>query len=295
MSAVVRCAWMATLVSAAWLGTGCEASKPTFARAAADSASLMFRAGRSGVEGHIDPSFVGDGLPTLLLNMEAIYRVVPDNHVHAVALLQTYCEYIEGWLDGPEQAERARRLAEHAREIGLGLMRERHRKVDAWLRGDTEELRRYLRNRYRGERSASLLFWTAKAWALQLQTQPENKPSWELLALDAMVERATVISPELGHGGALSLLGQVRVWLAADGQGSLGAAQESFERALEVSSRTNLAVLLTYAESYARAANDEGLRSRLLEEAMAMQEDPDALRLSNVLARDRMSRTSGGE
>lgn len=276
------------LLCVAALSAGCQASSPTFARAAADSASLIFGAGRVGVESHDDPALVGAGLPSIILNMEAIHRVIPEDHVHAVALVRTYCQYIEGWL--VEDEARALPLARYAREIGLDVMRSRHRKVDEWLKGDLEDLQRYLGRRYRGERSAELLFWTAKAWTLVIELDKTEPATWELAALDAMVTRATVISPALDHGAAQGLLGQLQVWLAEDGRGSLEQARESFERGLSYSERQNAALLSRYANTYAKAAGDADLRTSLLEEALSAESTTDTLRLSNEVARAKVRR-----
>src|SRR5688500_3915384 len=132
MSRVLRSSIPFALAVLTTLGFGCDITRFT-----ANSSASLFTRGSSGLEQHFDYELVGDGLPSSILTLEGVFRIVPDNETLGIALIRAYTSYGYGWVeDEMEQAQdradleeeerlmgRARLLYERGRNIGLHLMR----------------------------------------------------------------------------------------------------------------------------------------------------------------------------
>ena len=111
---------------------------------------------------------------------------------------------------------------------------------------------------------------------------------WEALAelprIESVLNRLLVISPDSDAALVNTYLGVLNTLRPAALGGQPERGQMYFERALELTGRRDLSVLVDYARGYARLVYDRELHDRLLDEVLQADPRQSGYTLFNVLA-----------
>jgi hypothetical protein len=285
---------------AAVLGGGCDLTRFT-----ANSTANMFGRASAGVERHFDYELAGDALPGNILQLEGVFRIVPENEALGLTLVRAYVSYGYGWVeDEMEQAQdrgdleeeerlmgRARLLYERGRNIGIHLMRLRDPGIDEAMRGGHERFVEYIHRRFRSREDVPLLFWTGYAWGSAVNAGRDDPNMILSLPLArALVERAVELDETYYNYSGLTFLAVVNASLPEALGGNPARARELFERALVETDRKFFTVQFSFARTYAVGRQDRALFVRLLREIVdGGDPEPDA-RLANRMTRRRAIR-----
>ena len=274
-------------------------------RFTANTTADMFSRAADGIESHFDYDLVGDALPGNIIQLEGVYRIVPDNEALGLTLIRAYVSYGYGWVeDEVEQAQdagnfeeeerllgRARLLYERDRNIGLHLMRLRDPGIDAALTGGHEGFVEYLNRRFTSAADVPLLFWTGYAWGSAINAGKDDPE----LVLDlpiarSLVERAVELDPSYYNYSGLTFLGVVDASLPEALGGNPERARAYFEQALEATERKFFTVQFSYARTYAVQTQDRNLYIRLLREVVDGGDPEPEARIANRMTRRRAIR-----
>ena len=274
---------------------GCDLTRFT-----ANSTANMFSRASAGLERHWDYELVGEALPGNILQLEGVFRIIPDNEQLGVTLIRAYVSYGFGWVeDEVQQAQddgdldteerlmgRARLLHERGRNVGLHLMRLRDPGIDEALTGGHEGFVEYIHRHYDGPEDVPVLFWTGYAWGSAINAGRDDPEM--VLALPfarSLVERAVELDETYFNYSGLTFLGVVNASLPPALGGNPDRAREFFERALEMTDRKFFTVHVSYARTYAVQTQDRNLYIRLLREVVDGGDPEPTARLANAMAR----------
>lgn len=282
------------------LSGGCDLQRFT-----AQSTAGLFSRGAAGLQQHFDYELVGDALPASILQVEGVFRIIPDNEQLGTTLIQSYTSYAFGWVEDDMQIAqdsgdldeeerlmgRARLLYERGRNVGLHLMRLRDPGIDAALAGGHQDLVAYLEEHYTSAEDVPVLFWTGYAWGSAVNAGRDDPEM--ILSLPfarALVERAVALDPSFFNYSGLTFLAVVNASLPPALGGNPDVAREYFERALAATDRKFLTIQLSYARTYAVQVQDRDLFIRLLREVIDGGDPEPNARLANRIARRRAIR-----
>lgn len=282
------------------LGYGCDLTRFT-----ASSTANMFGRASAGLESHFDYELVGDALPGNILQLEGVFRIVPENEQLGLTLTRAYVSYGYGWVeDEMEQVQdrgdleeeerlmgRARLLYERGRNVGLHLMRLRNPGIDAALTGGHEGFVEYVNRNFTRPEDVPLLFWTGYAWGSAVNAGRDDPEM--ILSLPfarTLVERAVELDPTYYNYSGLTFLGVVNASLPEALGGNPDRARELFEQALEATDRKFFTVQFSYARTYAVGVQDRNLYIRLLREIVDGGDPEPSARLANRMTRRRAIR-----
>jgi len=125
-----------------------------------------------------------------------------------------------------------------------------------------------------------VLFAYGAAWAGVVQA---NKADWnavaELPKVKATIQRVLELDETISNGDAHLYMGVMESLLPPAMGGKPEVAKAHYDRAIEISNRTNLMAMMLYAEKYARLLFDRKLHDRLLNEVI----DADISKSDSVL------------
>lgn len=279
---------------------GCDLTRFT-----ANTTANMFSRAAEGIESHFDYELVGDALPGNILQLEGVYRIVPDNERLGLTLTRAYVSYGYGWVeDQLEQAQdlgdldeeerlmgRARLLYERGRNVGIHLMRLRDPGIDDALTGGHPEFIAYIERHFTSPEDVPLLFWTGYAWGSAINAGKDD-PNLVLSLPFArsLVERAVELDPSYYNYSGLTFLGVINASLPPALGGDPEKAHEYFERALELTGRKFFTVQFSYARTYAVQRQDRNLYIRLLREIVDGGDPAPDARVANRMTRRRAIR-----
>lgn len=279
---------------------GCDLTRFT-----ANSSAALFTRAAGGLERHFDYDLAGDALPSSIMTLEGLYRVIPDNEELGLTLTRAYVSYGFGWVEDEMQRAqdrgdldeeerlmgRARLIYERGRNIGLHLMRLRHPGIDEVLSGPHEDFVAYLNEQYDSPEVVPLLFWTGYAWGSAVNAgRDDPEMILTLPTARALVQRAVELDESFFNYSGLTFLAVVDASLPEALGGNPERARERFERVLELTDRQFFTVQLSYARTYAVQTQDRDLFINLLREVVdGGDPSPDA-RLANRIARRRAIR-----
>ncbi|MEC7519113.1 MAG: TRAP transporter TatT component family protein [Myxococcota bacterium] len=293
--AVVSLALVTTLAA-----PGCDLTRFT-----ANSTANMFSRASAGLEQHFDYELVGDALPGNILQLEGVFRIIPDNEQLGITLVRAYTAYGFGWVEDELQRAqdqgdldeeerlmgRARLLYTRGRNIGLHLMRLRDPGIDAALEGGHEGFVEYIEQNYTSAEDVPVLFWTGYAWGSAINAGRDDPEMVLMLPFArALVERAVELDESYYNYSGLTFLGVVNASLPEALGGNPEAARDYFERALEATNRNFYTVHVSYARTYAVGQQDRDLYINLLREVVDGGDPVSEARLTNRMARRRAIR-----
>lgn len=240
-----------------------------------------------------DPDLIREALPFALKTNESLLEVTPDHEglLETTAsgfaayafMLQQQADFVEA-----EDRQEARRLRGRARNLylrgrdyALDGLELRHAGFGAGLREDrAATLARTT------DDDVPFLYWAGVSWAGALSVAKDDlRLVAELPIAGALVGRVIELDPDWDGGAAHEFF----VSYEADRPGgSLDAAREHYDKAVDLSRGERASVFLALAESVAVAEQDVALFRDLLDKAMAIDVDVRTeLRLVNIIAQRR--------
>jgi len=272
---------------------------------AADTTAGFLADAAPAVRAYFDYESAGQAAANGIIQLEGLHRVSPHNERISLSLAQAYVAYAFGWvMDGQEQAElvgdyeradreqfRAYLMYSRAKQLTIGIMRERDPAIERVLIGDPDRLRGYLREHYLDrEDDIELIFWCAVAWGSEITNAPTLDSLIELPAAKAFAHHAVSLDEGYENGGALALLGGFDASYPEPLGGNWQRGRRYFERALALSKRRNQLHHINFARTYALNSQDRALFVGLMREIIESGDQGDDVRLSNKVARRRAER-----
>ena len=230
-----------------------------------------------------DVDVVREGAPAYLILIDGLLESTPDN----VALLSQAAALNSAYAGAfVTDGDRARLMADKARTMalravclgvkdGCGVASRPFDEFEQWVAGlETNDV--------------PLIYGLATCWAGWIQANSDDfNAIAELGRVKALIGRVADLDEGFEYGGPHLYLGVFEVLLppALGGRPELG--RYHFERAIALSEGRHLLTKVMYADQYARLVFDRPLHDRLLNEVLAVDEDPPELRLMNAVARRR--------
>lgn len=236
---------------------------------------------------HDDVELVRQAIPTYLLLLEGLMVGDPDNPDLLRAASEGYTAY--GALVEIDDPLRARRLYGRARSFGLACLTARRPAVKGLLHApfaDFCAIDRQLRHR-----DLPYVFWAASSWGAWIGAHTDSIAALADLPRVIHLMEWVLAQEETFQGGSPHVfLGVYHAALPPAFGGDPERSRQHFERALELSGRKDLMVLVRMARSYACQVLDRELYLSLLEEALSRSIDAaPGLTLQNAVAQ-RMAR-----
>jgi hypothetical protein len=289
-----------TLSCAALLASACDINKVV----ANTTGGLLHQAAPS-IDALSDYELAGQGLPGVIIQLEAFYSVTPENELLALDLAKAYLGYAQGWVENEyevafakgdmDRAEecraRARNLYLRARDLAINAMRVRDDGVDEALTSGEEKLAEYLRDVYTAKDDAPPVFWAGMAWGAAINLSLDD-PSLivDLPVAKLLVQRSLELDELFFNGGAYLFLATAEAALPAAMGGKPELARELFERGLERTGRKNQLMLVHYARFWAVNNQQRELFRKLLTEVVEAPDLGPRVRLINKVALVRAKR-----
>lgn len=264
-----------TLACATLTSSGCGALVRGQAESLADA---LARA----IADHDDPATVRDGVPALLLAIDAVCVSERSPEAALIAGARLYASYATTFV---ADLPRARRLIDRSRGYAERAVCARDRALCASLRRPFAEAEAALSRTQSGDLPS--VYALAVSWALWISLHTDD---WNGLAdlpkVEAMLSRVTALSDEYDRGGAHMALGILQAQRPASLGGQPEVGRAHFERALAISDGRNLTIHVMYARYYARLVFDRELHDRLLSQVLSASPREPGFTLGNVLAKE---------
>lgn len=233
-----------------------------------------------GIVNQNDPKTVEAGAPAYLLLIDGLIQDDPDNGALLQAGAELYGAYASVFV---EDAQRARRMADKARDYSRRAFCLDYEKVCGLESGDLAAFRQALNGVGQGD--VARLYAYGSGWAGWIKSRSSE---WGAVAdlpkVELVMERVVALDERHDHGRAHLYLGVMRSQLPPALGGNPERGREQFEQALAISQGRDLMVKVEFARSYARLVFDQELHDHLLSEVVAAQPEEPGLTLSNVLA-----------
>lgn len=248
----------------------------------AQSAASDFAANlSSAILNQDDPELVRDSLPAYLLILDSL-AAAPDASGDVIgAAARLYAAYAVVFVTEPE---RSATLAVHARDYGVrALCADGRGPVCGIDKLPYTDLDSRL-GKAGSDDAAALLSYVIGSLAY-IRTHGED---WEALAelprMESVLARLLAISPESDAAQVNTYLGVLNTLRPEALGGQPERGRMYFERALELTGRRDLGVLVEYARGYARLVYDRELHDRLLGEVLQADPRQPGYTLFNTLA-----------
>ena len=230
---------------------------------------------------HDDPETVREGVPALLLVVDALIEADPASTGNLRAGARLYATYSVSFAGSPERAqrlsERARRYAERAVCAELAALCDARQRPFAEFAAALARL---------GPRDVDALYALGESWTAWIAT---HSGDWAALAdlprVEAVLARVVALDDTHAGGSAHLYLGVLLTPRPESLGGKPADGRAHFERAIEISGARNLTAKVMYARHYARLVFDRPLHDRLLQEVLAAAAPAPGLTLANVLAK----------
>ena len=233
-----------------------------------------------GLNQQTDVELVCDGSSSFLLLLDSMLSNKPDNVKLLLNNTKAYSAYVQV-MSECGHPERSEVLSEKAKEYGLRLLREK----TGIIKSDSlEMISEKLHKSDKGDVPA--LFWGAYGWARWISYQQGSPAAViDLPKIEMIMKRVVELDENFYNGGAHLFLGIYYTLKPAIYGGDPEASLFHFEKALSISTRRFLPVLVAHADSYAKMVFDRELYQKLLEEVLVfdISTAPD-LTLSNIIA-----------
>lgn len=273
---------------------GCD-----LAKLAADGTADVFTRASPALDEHFDPALVGDALPSSILTLEGLLRVVPEHEGALLGAARGYGSYAYAYVEDEAErfevagdlvgAEAARRRAVllHRRSMELA-----HRYASLALDG-FDDARAEGLPAFRAwlaeldEDDAEALFWVGFSWGQAVNAAHPNERHADRDFALAMVRRSVALDPSVYGASGSGVL----AFAATRAPGTtIEGAERAWRLALERSERKNLLLLVFMARTYAVRKQDRALYVALLREVIEAGDTSVELRLSNLVAKRRAAR-----
>ncbi|MEM9067233.1 MAG: TRAP transporter TatT component family protein [Myxococcota bacterium] len=280
-----------------FLLTSCDITKLT-----ANGTSGLFKRAAPAFEQHWDYELAGEALPSNIVQMEGLLRIVPENEIIVMNAVRLYSAYAYGWIEdrveqlqiennyaeADEQLRRARYMYLRSRDLAKHYIGLDHEGFDDAYAGGLEQFTQWLQDEFEDEEDAEGLLWVGYAWGSYINASKDDMVAVADLAFaQACVERSVELDPTFFNGAGTIFLAVVATELPG---ADLDLAEPIWERAIEITERRNLLVLVNMARTYAVRRQDRELYLSLLREVLEAGDINPEQRLTNMIAKRRAER-----
>lgn len=228
-----------------------------------------------------DPETVEAGMPAYLVMVDSLIEGDPQSENMLLAGSKLYGAYAAAFVKEPE---RAKRLARKARDYSDRALCAHDKKLCSLVEKPFEEFVAAI-NKLKAD-DVALLYVSGAAQAGWIQA---NTGDWNAIAnlpkVKALMTRVVELNESYSHGEAHLYLGVIATLLPPALGGKPEEGRVHFERAIQLSSGTDLIAKVEYARRYARITYDRELHDKLLKEVLAADSNVPGLTMSNVLAK----------
>ena len=228
-----------------------------------------------------DPETVEAGMPSYLILVDSLIEGDPQSEIMLLAGSKLYGAYAAAFV---KETERAKRLARKARDYSDRALCAHDKKLCNLMDKPFEEFAAII-NKLKAD-EVPLLYGSATSQAGWIQA---NSGDWNAIAnlpkIKAMMTRVVEMNESYSHGEAHLYLGVFATLLPPALGGKPEEGRVHFERAIKLSSGSDLIAKVEYARRYARITYDRELHDKLLKEVLAADANVPGLTMSNVLAK----------
>ncbi len=227
-----------------------------------------------------DPETVRDGAPAYMLLLDSLLEGSPDDPALLAAAASLYASYGAVFADDPQ---RAARLTERARSYADKALCLEYAQACAWNGATFEAFQASLAGLRR--RHADTVFSYGVATLAYIRAHSDD---WSALArlphMEALLNRYLEIGGQENAGTVYTYLGILVTLRPPALGGEPEKGKQYFERAIELSSGSDLSAKVEYARGYARPLYERELHDRLLTEVVEADPNKPGYTLTNVLA-----------
>ncbi len=243
-----------------------------------------------------DPELVKEAMPATLKMIEVLLASAPENPELLTTASSAFTMYTHAFLmeeaDRVEETDlaRARALRKRskdlylrARDYGLQALEVRYSGFRTGLRENPEQALQQV-----NEQDVPLLYWTAAAWGSAVGIDAQDYSLlMDLPVIEKMIRRALELNESWSDGRLHEFMISFEAGQAGMG-GSIEAAENHFQRALELNQGRSAGTYVTAAEALAVRTQDRPRFQDLLHKALAIDVDTyPEMRLANILAQER--------
>ena len=217
-----------------------------------------------------DPEMVRQGVPTLILLMDAALAEDPDNPQLLRTASTIYATYAQAFIICDGEEERATILYSRANEYGVKLLCQRDFFAKV-IDGPYEDFEKATLKFTKSD--VPDLYAAGSAWIGWILSKPNSMEALSQLpkALNIM-SRVLELDEKYADGGVHMLFG-IYYAVQAPGAGrDMGKSLKHFKRAMELAGDNNLLPKVTFAEFYATAMQDEKLFDKILNDILKKDE-----------------------
>jgi hypothetical protein len=237
-----------------------------------------------------DPETIRQAVPAYLILVSSMIKGDKDNVDLLVSGSRLYGAYTSAFVD---EKDRKIALAKKSFEYAGRAVCLKMKEVCGARTMPYNEYEQILKKITKDD--ASVLFSYGAAWAGLVQA---NRSNWnavaELPKVKATINRVLELDETISNGDAHLYMGVMESLLPPTMGGKTEQAKKHFERALELSGRTNLMAMLLYAEKYARLIFDRELHDKLLNELIGADISKSDMALIDVIAKTKAKKLLAG-
>lgn len=241
-----------------------------------------------------DAELVRQGVPTLILFLDASLAGSPDDPKLLLTTATAYTTYAQAFLSSEDEMNRAAILYGRARKYGLRIL-DQHDFFAKARTGSLDDFEAALMKFNKAD--VPDLYITGNAWLGWILSQPDSMEALdELPKVMALLKRVLVLDNEYANGGVHLMFGIYFAVLPHGGGRDLNKSRKHFRRAMLLAGNDNQLPKVTYAEFYLIAAGDEKSFTQVLNDVVnsrkAGVDDPKNI-LINAIARERAAKLLG--
>ena len=268
----------------ALLFTGCAFSP-------ASMMSGYFEKVKDAIAGQDDPELVKQGVPTLILLIDAALAEDPDNSQLLLTASTIYTTYAQAFVTGDKDEARAAVLYGRAKDYALKLL-EKNATFKAAVDSSCDEFEQSLSAFDKDD--VPDLYAAGTAWLGWILSKPDSMEALIQLPKPlAIMRRVLELDETYADGGVHTIFG---IYYAVRPPGAgrdLEKSRYHFQRAIELSKGENLLTQVAFAEFYLTASENAELFDKTLHTILEHEADRDENRryaLINAIARERAAK-----
>ncbi len=228
-----------------------------------------------------DAELVRQGVPTLILFLDASLAGSPDDPKLLLTTATAYTTYAQAFLNSEDDMKRAAILYGRARRYGFRIL-DQHKFFAKARQGSLDDFETALQKFNKAD--VPDLYITASAWLGWILSQPDSMEALdELPKVMAMLKRILVLDDEYANGGVHMMFGIYFAVLPHGGGRDLKRSRQHFLRAISLAGSDNHLPGVTYAEFYLTAAGDEKSFTKVLNDIVASRKSGTGAKRKNIL------------
>lgn len=217
-----------------------------------------------------DVEMIKDALPAMLVQMDGLIEVSPDNTDLLIRAAEAYYGYSFVFVEDTDK-DRAGRLYDKSFGYAARALKQ-NKKVKAAFDGSMSEFNEALADLDQSDVPA--LFWTANAWLSWVGMNVDDPEIFLAMPkIRAMLKRIIELDETYQYGAAHASLGVLHASRAPAQGGKPEKAKAEFERAFELSDNQMLLFHLMYAKYYAYQVQDRQLYVETLNKILSTPGD----------------------